>query len=219
MEILHEDNHLLIVSKPAGLLTQPGGKDRDSLEKQGKRYIKEKYQKPGLVFLEAAHRLDKASSGIVVFARTGKALKRLHEAIRRGEWKKRYLALIEGVLPEDHGVLEDYLVHGDHRAEIADAASPNAKHARLKYRYIGKRCIEIDLETGRYHQIRVQLSSRGCPIVGDVKYGSIKAFPNQGIALHHASLEFIHPVTGKKIVKKSLIDYDDKLWEQYLHSY
>lgn len=180
-------------------MTQPSGTDQDSLEKLCKAWIKAKYQKPGNVFLEAVHRLDKPASGIVVFARTSKALSRLNEAMRAKQTKKVYYALVEGILTPAEATLEHYLVHDDFQARLADPGDPDAKLCRLHYRLIktkdSKSLLEVTLETGRYHQIRLQLAAIGHPIIGDYKYGSQQPFSPDGIALHHAFLEIPHPIT------------------------
>lgn len=198
--ILYEDNHQLVVNKPAGLLTQPSGTHDDNLEAQCKAYLKEAYAKRGNVFLEAVHRIDKPVSGIVLFAKTSKGLSRLNQSMRDKSTQKTYLALVEGALNESEGVLEHYLIHGDHQAFVATRTHPEAKLARLRYHTISQvnqfTFLEITLETGRYHQIRAQLAAMKCPIAGDVRYGSLKKMPFEGIALHHAKLGIPHPVTG-----------------------
>lgn len=207
MDIIYEDNHLLVVNKPAGLLTQPSGTDQDSLEQQAKQYIKEQYQKPGNVFLEAVHRLDKPVSGLVVFARTSKALSRLQAAMRAKKYTKIYTALVEGEIKNAEGVLEHYLIHDDFKATVAAKGNPEAKLARLHYKVLkfdkGNSLLEIELDTGRYHQIRAQLATIGHPIVGDAKYGSKKQFFADTIALHHKSIAFPHPVTGVQLILES----------------
>ena len=176
MEILYEDNHLFIVNKPAGLLTQPTKQEPDSLETRAKQWIKEAAKKPGNVFLHAIHRLDRPVSGIIAFAKTQKALERLNEASREKQTVKHYLALIEGAPKSNVGALEHNLIHDDYRA----AVHPAGKHARLTYKVLEKmprKClIEVFLETGRYHQIRAQFAYIGCPILGDTKYGSTNPF-------------------------------------------
>ena len=188
---LYEDNHLLIVNKPAGLLTQPSGTEQDSLEARWKKWIKEKYHKPGNVFLEAIHRLDKPVSGIVVFAKTSKALSRLNQAER----KKVYTALLEKEPMEREETLKHHLVHDDFHARV----DPSGKLAVLHYKMIGERRVEIELETGRYHQIRAQFAAIGCPIVGDKRYGSSTAVAGGGIMLHHSGVELQHPITGERV--------------------
>lgn len=189
---LYEDNHLLIVNKPAGLLTQPSGTAQDSLESRWKQWIKAKYNKPGNVFLEAIHRLDKPVSGIVVFAKTSKALSRMHQAERR----KVYTALLEKEPEIKEGTLKHHLVHDDYHARV----DPSGKLSILHYKVIGEKRVEIELETGRYHQIRVQFAAIGCPIVGDVKYGSLTQLPGGGIYLHHSRVELKHPVSGELVM-------------------
>ena len=201
--ILYEDNHLLIVNKPAGLLTQPSGTDQENLEDICKAWIKETYHKPGKVFLEAVHRLDKPVSGIVVFARTSKALSRLNASMRAQELHKVYLAVIEGLLHPSEGILEHYLVHDDYQSLVVPSGTPQAKLCRLHYRLIKDNekysLLEIVLETGRYHQIRAQLSAAGHPVVGDSKYKSTEIYRPQAIALHHTALRCPHPTQDKII--------------------
>lgn len=212
VEVLFEDNHLLVLNKPQCLLTQPEG-DRDSLEDRGKAYIKEKYNKPGAVFLHPAHRLDRVASGIVVFAKTSKALSRLNASIRKGDWEKTYLARVSACSTSNPGKkgdarhLEDYLKHAEFRAIKVDSKDPEAKKCTLDYVVLEEQrsgkdksvyLLEIDLHTGRYHQIRAQLSLRGWPILGDVKYGGDR-LESEGIALHHKKLKLAHPVGDKEL--------------------
>ncbi len=203
LNILYEDNHVLAVNKPAGLLTQPSGAAHDSLESQCKAYLKEKYQKPGAVFLEAIHRLDRPVSGIVVFARTSKALSRLQESMRNKNCRKVYLALVEKAPYPAEGVLEHVLLHEEHQAKVVEACHPQGKKARLQYRVIGPIgayvLLEIELETGRYHQIRAQLAAIGSPIVGDFKYGSQMEFKKESVALHHARMQIEHPISHQRL--------------------
>lgn len=204
IDVLYEDNHLCIVNKPAGLLTQPSGTAQDSLETQVKVWIKEVRQKPGNVFLEAIHRLDKPVSGVVVFAKTSKALSRLNASMRQKETAKTYVALVEGSLNSPQGILEHYLVHDEFQAQVVSKNHPQAKFARLSYKVLKefsqKSLLEIQLETGRYHQIRVQLAAIGHPIIGDAKYGSRISLEQGIIALHHRQLQIPHPITGDLIV-------------------
>lgn len=200
-KILYEDNHLLAVEKPAGWLTQPSGTDQDSLEEYCKRWLKEKYNKPGNVYLMAVHRIDKPVSGIVLFAKTSKALSRLNESMRSKKTKKIYFALVEGTPKQEEAVIEHFLVHGEFQAHVVQAESDQAKLARLHYRVLKQvdrhTLLEITLETGRYHQIRAQLSAIGHPILGDEKYGSREPFTKGCIALHHGHLEIPHPTLDK----------------------
>lgn len=214
INILFEDNHLFILNKPAGLLTQPSGTDQVSLEALAKAWIKEKNQKPGNVFLEAIHRLDKPVSGIVVFAKTSKALSRLNAFMREKSTQKCYYALLEGCPKNLEGTLEHYLVHDDFEARVSTQSNPNAKIARLSYRVLekrqGKALVEIYLETGRYHQIRAQFSTIGCPIVGDQRYGSKTTLAEGVIALHHHHLQIPHPITKEILqIKAPLPPYLD----------
>ncbi len=199
MEILFCDNHLLVVSKPAGLSTQPHEGADSSLLDLAKAWIKEEFQKPGNVFLEPVHRLDRPVSGLVLFARTSKALSRLQQMMREHQIEKTYFAWVEGELPENQGVLEHFLVHDEHRARVVSASHPQGKQARLSYikraQKQARSLLEIHLETGRYHQIRAQFSALGFPILGDLKYGSSSSLKNQRIALHSGRLKFLHPVT------------------------
>jgi 23S rRNA pseudouridine1911/1915/1917 synthase len=200
IHIIYTDNHQLVVNKPAGLLTQPSGTDQDSLEAQAKQWIKEQTNKPGNIFLHAVHRLDKQVSGIVLFARTSKALTRLNDSMRSKHSHKHYLAAIEGTVSPSEGTLEHYLIHDHHHARVAQAQDPDAKLARLHYRVIKQQnnmtVVEIELETGRYHQIRAQLAAIGHPIIGDKKYGSRIDYAEDAIALHHYRLQVAHPITG-----------------------
>lgn len=198
--LIFEDNHLLVVNKPAGMLTQPNDTNQLSMEEWAKAWLKEKYNKPGNVFIGTVHRLDKPVSGVVIFGKTSKALSRLNASMREKLTHKLYYALVEGKLPAKEGVLENYLVHDDYHAQVVPKTYPEAKFARLKYRVIEQRgestLVEIELETGRYHQIRVQLSHLGCPICGDTKYGSKTPFQGR-VALHHGRLQIPHPISGE----------------------
>lgn len=201
---LFEDNHLLVLNKPAGLLTQPSGTDQDSLEQQAKAWLKETYHKPGNVFLEAVHRLDKPVSGIVVFGKTSKALTRLNAAMRAKQTRKLYWAWVEGAPPKDTDALHHFMLHDDFHARIVPATHPEAKAARLTYRVLQRHAqrtlVEIELETGRYHQIRLQLAAIGCPIWGDRKYGSTQFYEAEAIALHHRSLQMPHPTSHAALI-------------------
>ena len=198
MEIIFEDNHLLVVNKPAGVLTQPNETFQPNLEEQAKNWIKETYQKPGKVFLEAVHRLDKPVSGIVVFAKTSKALSRLNELMRAKQMRKVYWAWVEGIVEQEKAHLCHFLFHDAYHAKVVPSTYPQGKEARLSYRVLEKRkdqtLVEIELQTGRYHQIRLQFSTIGHPIIGDEKYGSTKHYEREAIALHHRYLDFVHPV-------------------------
>lgn len=192
--MIYCDNHLLVVEKSAKVVTQP------DLHERAKEWVKETFSKPGKVFLEPIHRLDKPVGGIVLFARTSKALSRLNEAMRQKQIRKVYHALVEGSLPQK-GILEHQLVHGDFRAYV----DPKGKKAVLQYRVLEQtrnEClVEIELHTGRYHQIRAQFSAMGHPIVGDAKYGSREK--SEVLALHHTQLSLFHPVTKEWLTFQS----------------
>jgi 23S rRNA pseudouridine1911/1915/1917 synthase len=203
---LYEDNHIIVVVKRANLLTQP---DPDhlypSLEEEIKEYLKDKYQKKGNVFLHAVHRLDKEVSGIVLFAKSSKALSRLNEEMRQKLIHRKYLALVEGKLEKKEGILKHYLVHQSHRSTQTQQEDEKAKIALLEYLVLKEihhenktfSLVSITLDTGRYHQIRSQFSSIHHPIVGDSKYGS--SVQREEICLHGYYLAFIHPVTKKEL--------------------
>jgi 23S rRNA pseudouridine1911/1915/1917 synthase len=209
MEIIFCDNHLLIVSKPSGISTQPHheGAD-DNLLDLAKAWLKRQFQKPGKVFLEPIHRLDTPVSGLVLFARTSKALSRLQEMMRERKIEKTYFTWIEGSLPEREGTLEHFLLHDEHCARVVDASHPRVKLAILHYLHIdqqkGKSLVEIHLETGRYHQIRAQFAAIDCPVIGDIKYGSPSLWKKNRIALHHGRLKFSHPVTKVNLTFESI---------------
>ena len=198
LEILFEDNHLLVVKKEKGMLSQIDPQGRESVESLARVYLKKKHNKPGDAFVHAVHRLDKDVGGVLLLAKTSKSLKRLQEVFRLGKNKKIYHALLEGIIKEDEGVLEDYLFHGAFKARCVDAKYPKSKYAKLKYRvlkkYIDQTLVEVELLTGRYHQIRIQWSSRGYPIIGDRQYGSTTSLKN-GIALEHVALTLPHPIS------------------------
>ena len=196
IEVLYCDNHLFVAKKPSGIPTQATSLE-EGFHEVAKRFIAKEFNKPDNVFLEPIYRLDKSVEGIVVFARTSKALSRLMEMMREKKFSKNYIAIIEGYLPNKEGILEDYLIHDDYRAKIVSEKEKSAKKAVLRYRVIKehdqKSEIEIFLETGRYHQIRVQFSSRGFPILGDKKYGARNNLSKNQIALFHTKIAFPHP--------------------------
>ena len=201
LQILHEDNHIIIVNKRVGDIVQ-GDKTGDKpLSEVIKEYIKEKYNKPGEVFLGVIHRLDRPTTGIVIFAKTSKALTRLNDSFKNRETKKMYWAVVKNNPPKTNDTLIHYLKrnpkNNTSKAHIKEV--PDSKKASLEYtifkkldNYIG---LEIQLHTGRHHQIRAQLAAIGCPIKGDLKYGFDRSNPDGGIHLHARQLEFIHPVT------------------------
>ncbi|MCR4764850.1 MAG: RNA pseudouridine synthase [Bacteroidaceae bacterium] len=204
MIVIYEDNHIIIVSKEAGEIVQ-GDKTGDiPLSDTVKAYIKDKYNKPGNVFVGVPHRLDRPVSGIVVMARTSKALSRLSEMFRNGEVKKTYWAIVKNMPPKQEDELTHYLVRNEklNKSFAYDKEVPNSKKAILHYKLIGKSdnycLLEVDLKTGRHHQIRCQLAKIGCPIKGDLKYGAERSNPDGSICLHARRISFLHPV--KKVM-------------------
>lgn len=195
LELIYLDNHLLVAIKPEGIATQP------EFHEAAKAYLKNQTGKEGAVFLHPIHRLDKPVSGLVLFARSSKALSRLNELLRERKIEKTYLAKVEGSFKEKEGILEHYLFHDDFHAKVASAPFPEAKKALLSYRVLKRNgkysLLEITLHTGRYHQIRAQLSFVGHPIAGDTKYGAKPI--EQGIALSHVRMQFVHPVTKAEL--------------------
>ena len=201
MTVVYEDNHLIIVNKTASEIVQ-GDKTGDTpLSETVKQYIKEKYAKPGNVFLGVVHRLDRPVSGLVVFAKTSKALARLNEMFRNSEVKKTYWAIVKQRPPQDEGELVNYLVRNEkqNKSYAYDKEVKNSKKAVLHYRLIGHSqnyfLLEVDLKTGRHHQIRCQLAKMGCPIKGDLKYGFARSNPDGSICLHAHRVKFVHPVS------------------------
>jgi 23S rRNA pseudouridine1911/1915/1917 synthase len=205
LQILYEDNHLLAVVKPAGLATMGTPAGQPTLLTVAKDYIAERYHKPGNVYLGVMSRLDAPVTGVVVLARTSKAASRLTEQFRSHRVEKCYWGLVEGVVEPASGSLVDWLGHDDRhrRMHVVGSTLLGAREARLSFRRMtvidGNSCLEVVLETGRKHQIRLQLAHHGHPIVGDRKYGSRLKFPT-GIALHARRMVIAHPTTGVKIV-------------------
>lgn len=204
LDVLYEDNHLLVVSKPAGLPTMGTPGDRPTLLALAKDYVKQRCQKPGNVYLGVMSRLDAPVTGVVLLARTSKAAARLTEQFRTHAVEKTYWAVVEGFLDSPGGSLVDWLGHDDRhrRMHIIGPTMPGAREARLSYRRLkalgSNSLLEVELETGRKHQIRLQLSHHGHPIVGDRKYGSRVPFP-AGIALHSRRLVVSHPTTAARL--------------------
>ena len=238
MEVVYEDNHIIIVNKQSGEIVQ-GDKTGDRpLSDIVKGYIKEKYQKPGAVFLGVVHRLDRPVSGLVTFARTSKALARMNMMFASGQVHKTYWAIVssrkeEGGFATPHSdlgqrtrnengeewhLLENWIVRNEkqNKSYAYDHEVPNSKKAILKYRVIGHSdrydLLEVQLMTGRHHQIRCQLSALGCPIKGDLKYGAKRSNPDGSISLNAHRIEFIHPVSKEKISIESPLP-DDNLWK------
>lgn len=216
LNILFEDNHLLAIAKPTGISTQGEAAGVVSLWSLGCEYLKTKYNKPGNVYLGVVSRLDKLVSGVVLFARTSKAAKRLNEQIRERQPEKLYWAVVATRLPQPEGTWEDWISPHPTEPKMIAAKTPQAKFARLHYRLleiVGKfSLLEIRLETGRKHQIRVQLASRNLPIVGDRKYGSEISFQG-ALALHAKRLTVEHPVQHTKLVLEAAIPETWKRWK------
>jgi 23S rRNA pseudouridine1911/1915/1917 synthase len=199
LEILFEDNHCLAIAKPGGCLATHYQGREETLDRAVKDYLKEKYQKPGNVFLGVVHRLDKAVSGVLLFARTSKAAARLCEQFREGTVEKTYWAIVEGTVQTSAGTLEDWLKKNleIRRIEVVESRTPGSRQALLHFQKRGSHgdltWLEVRPQTGRTHQLRVQLAHHGHPIYGDARYGSIHTF-GPAIALHARSLTFLHPI-------------------------
>lgn len=206
LNILYEDNHLIAVNKLNGELVQQDKQRTDpSLEERVKTYIKHKYHKPGEVFLGVIHRLDRPVSGVVLLARTSKALVRMNEQFKSRLVSKIYWAIVEQRPPKEADRLEHYIYRDGrtNRSYICKESHPDAQRAVLSYRYLAAseryHLLEVQLETGRHHQIRCQLSAIGCHIKGDLKYGAARSNPGGGISLHARSLSFTHPITKQTV--------------------
>ena len=232
MVVLYEDNHIIAVNKTCNEIVQ-GDKTGDTpLSEIVKAYIKEKYNKPGEVFLGVTHRLDRPTSGVVLFARTSKALTRLNEMFREkssslpfregsglGPIKKTYWAIVQGAPKQPEARLENWLIRNEtqNKTYIAKPNANNAKKAVLEYRTLVRgenyTLLEVNLETGRHHQIRCQLAAIGCPVKGDLKYGAKRPNPDGGICLHARKIEFIHPVSKIPLCITAPVP-EDSLWQQ-----
>ena len=205
MTVVYEDNHIIIVNKTAFEIVQ-GDKTGDTpLSETIKQYLKEKYQKPGNVFVGVTHRLDRPVSGLVLFAKTSKALSRLNEMFKRGEVQKTYWAVVKNRPPQEEGTLSHWLLRNEkqNKSYAYDKEKPGSKHALLDYRLIAASdnyyLLEVNLKTGRHHQIRCQLSKMGCPIKGDLKYGFARSNTDGSICLHARRIAFVHPVSKENI--------------------
>lgn len=204
LEILYEDNHCLAITKPAGVVSAHYQGKEQTLDRQVKQYLKHKHQKPGNVFLGIVHRLDKPVSGVMLFARTSKAAARLSEQFREGTIDKVYWAIVEGSVQKEAGTLEDWLRKNTEakRVEVLEPHTPGARQSLLHFQRRGLHgeltWLEVRPQTGRTHQLRVQLAHHGHPIYGDARYGSVRTFGN-AIALHARALTFLHPVRYEPI--------------------
>ena len=219
MQVVYEDNHIIIVSKRSGEIVQ-GDKTGDrTLADDVKQYIKEKYAKPGNVFLGVVHRLDRPVWGLVVFAKTSKALSRLNDMFRTGDVHKTYWAITQNCPAEPEATLTDWIRRNEkqNKSYAYDREVPNSKKAMLHYKVIGRSdnytLVEVNLMTGRHHQIRCQLANIGCPIKGDLKYGARRSNSDGSISLLARRIEFVHPVSKEHITVEAQLP-DDKLWHE-----
>lgn len=220
MTVLYEDNHIIIVNKTVSEIVQ-GDKTGDKpLSEIVKEWLKEKYNKPGNVFCGVTHRLDRPVSGIVVFAKTSKALPRLNKMFQDKEIKKTYWAVVKNKPQESEGTLTNHLIRNEkqNKSYAYDMEKPDSKKAILHYKLIAQsdkyNLLEIDLETGRHHQIRCQLAKMGCVIKGDLKYGADRSNPDGGISLHARKISFTHPVS-KELIEIIAPVPSDNLWKAF----
>jgi len=195
--VFYEDNHLLVLYKPSGLLVQADKPGNVCLLELARTWIQKRHHKPGRAFLGLVHRLDRPVAGVMLFARTSKAAARLSDQIRSRKIRKVYLAVVEGRPPRPSGRLVHHLERRRHASRLVDQATPLSREARLAYRVLdaagGRRLVEIELETGRRHQIRLQLARIGCPVVGDVRYGAALPLASRQIALFAKQIALEHP--------------------------
>ena len=220
MTVLYEDNHIIIVNKAPGEIVQGDKTGDQPLSEMVKEYLKEKYNKPGNVFCGVTHRLDRPTSGVVVFAKTSKALSRLNDMFRDGEIDKTYWAIVKERPPKEEDQLIHYLDKNEktNKSIVYTIEKPHTKKAVLHYRLMAASqnyyLLEVDLETGRHHQIRAQLAKIGCPIKGDLKYGAARSNPDGSISLHARTISFIHPVSKEKISVTAPVP-NDNLWKSF----
>lgn len=225
IDVLYEDNHIIAINKNNSDLVQGDKTGDETLADSVKAYIKEKYNKPGDVFLGIAHRLDRPVSGVVLFGKTSKALTRLNKMFEDKEIKKTYWAIVKNLPPHDQDTLSHYLLRDNERnkSHAHNSEKKGAKLAILSYSLISSidnfHLLEINLETGRHHQIRCQLAKINCPIRGDLKYGFPRSNPNGGINLHARRIEFIHPVSKEKIVIEAPLPKEEPLWGEFRNVY
>lgn len=221
LEILYEDNHLIAVNKTVHDLVQKDKTGDVALDDKIRSYIKDKYNKPGNVFLGVIHRLDRPVSGVVLFARTSKSLTRMNALFRTGDVSKTYWALVKNIPPKKADTLVHYVVRNakQNKSYCYDKEVAESKLAKLKYRLLASgdnyHLVEIELLTGRHHQIRAQLAAIGCPIKGDLKYGFARSNKDGGISLHARKIRFTHPVSGEEVNIKAAPPAGDKLWEYF----
>ena len=221
IHVIYEDNHLLVVNKPAGMLVQGDKTGDEPLVERGKTYIKQKYHKPGNVFLGVVHRIDRPVSGVVVLARTSKALERTNALFKTREVKKTYWAITKNKPPRKADRLVHWLIKDPvkNKTKAYTQKTEQGLRAELTYKVLGRLndhyLLEVCPVTGRPHQIRVQLAAIGCPIRGDLKYGFAKANQNGSINLHAKNLSFIHPVKKLPLLFRASLP-EDRFWEQFL---
>ena len=221
MEILYEDNHIIAVNKSNAEIVQGDKTGDEALCDKVKAYVKEKYNKPGDVYLGVVHRIDRPVSGVVLFARTSKAATRLSKMFLDKEIKKTYWAVVKNLPEHDSGRLVHYMIKNQekNRSSAYDTPRKNSKEAILNYQLVSSSAnyhlLQIDLETGRHHQIRCQLAKIGCPIKGDLKYGAQRSNKGGGINLHARKVEFIHPVKKEPIVVEAPVPKGDNLWLEF----
>ena len=221
LEVLYEDNHIIIVNKKSGDIVQADITQDEPLTEPVKKYLKEKYNKPGEVFLGVVHRIDRPVSGIVVFARTSKALTRLTNLFRNREVKKTYWAVVKNKPAETSATLVHYHQKDESRkrAKLFNKEVAHSKICELSYQYLASsdkyHLLEVYPVTGRFHQIRSQLSKIGSPIKGDLKYGFERPNDNASIHLHARKIEFIHPISQKEIKIIAPVPQDDVIWQYF----
>ncbi len=221
LEILYEDNHIIAINKTGSDLVQGDETGDETLSQRVKDYIKEKYNKPGDVYLGIAHRLDRPVTGVVLFARTSKALTRLNQMFQNKEIKKTYWAVVKELPLEDEATLTHYLLKDSNKNKsyAFPKMRSGAKEAVLTYRHISSAAkyhlLEVDLKTGRHHQIRCQLAKIGSPIRGDLKYGFPRSNANGGISLHARKISFSHPVKNEPVEIIAPVPKDDNLWKEF----
>ncbi|MDR2843366.1 MAG: RNA pseudouridine synthase [Candidatus Symbiothrix sp.] len=222
MKVLYEDNHIIAVNKTGSEIVQ-GDKTGDSpLSETVKQWLKAKYNKPGNVFIGVTHRLDRPVSGLVLFAKTSKALIRLNKMFRDGEVEKTYWAIVKNRPPQEAGELIHYLVRNEkqNKSYACDTEKPDSKKAVLSYKVLAHSehyyLLEIDLKTGRHHQIRCQLAQIACPIKGDLKYGFDRSNPDGGISLHARKVRLVHPVSKEELLLTAPVPENDRLFQYFV---
>ena len=216
IDVIFEDNHLIAVNKKSGEIVQGDKTGDEPLSERVKKYLKVKYNKPGNVFLGTIHRIDRPTSGIVIFAKTSKALSRMNEKFRQNKISKTYWAIVKNRLPKKNDLLEHYLLKNQKKNKSFLSTEEKGKLSILEYNFLNNLnnyfLYEIFPKTGRHHQIRVQLSNMGSPIKGDLKYGAKRSNPNGGINLHAKKIDFNHPVTKESVSIEANCP-NEKIWD------